>query len=64
MPQQQQDDESPATHAASETERKEYLRDEDEPSLYCPRCDSRLAEMKCKLVCQKCGYYMSCADYY
>lgn len=39
-------------------------KDEDEPSLYCPRCDSRLTEMKCKLVCSKCGYYMSCADYY
>ena len=41
-----------------------HRKDEDEPSLYCPRCDSRLTEMKCKLVCPKCGYYMSCADYY
>ena len=39
-------------------------KDEDEPSLYCPRCGSRLTEMKCKLICEKCGYYMSCADYY
>ena len=39
-------------------------KNEDEPSLYCPRCDSRLTEMKCKLICPKCGYYMSCADYY
>jgi hypothetical protein len=36
----------------------------DEPMLYCPVCSTRLAEMKCKLVCNKCGYYMSCADYY
>ena len=41
-----------------------HLKNEDEPSLYCPRCDSRLTEMKCKLTCEKCGYYMSCADYY
>jgi hypothetical protein len=37
---------------------------EDEPMLYCPVCSTRLASLKCKLFCQKCGYYMSCADYY
>ena len=37
---------------------------ENEPMLYCPVCSSRLAEHKCKLVCTKCGYFMSCADYY
>jgi hypothetical protein len=36
----------------------------DEPMLYCPVCSTRLAERKCKLVCERCGYYMSCADYY
>jgi hypothetical protein len=35
-----------------------------EPMLYCPTCGTRLSERKCKLVCEKCGYYMSCADYY
>jgi hypothetical protein len=37
---------------------------ETEPMLYCPVCNTRLRELKCKLVCDKCGYYMSCADYY
>ena len=37
---------------------------DDEPMLFCPRCNSRLTELKCKLICGKCGYYMSCADYY
>jgi hypothetical protein len=37
---------------------------ENEPMLYCPVCSTRLTELKCKLVCDKCGYYMSCADYY
>ena len=37
---------------------------EDEPMLYCPVCSTRLTELKCKLVCGRCGYYMSCADYY
>jgi hypothetical protein len=32
--------------------------------LYCPVCDVRLLERKCKLYCPRCGYYMSCADYY
>jgi Zn finger protein HypA/HybF involved in hydrogenase expression len=36
----------------------------DEPMLWCPVCSSRLTPHKCKLVCEKCGYYMSCADYY
>jgi hypothetical protein len=37
---------------------------EDEPMLYCPVCSTRLTGRKCKLLCEKCGYYMSCADYY
>jgi hypothetical protein len=38
--------------------------DEAEPMLYCPVCSTRLSQLKCKLVCPQCGYYMSCADYY
>jgi methionyl-tRNA synthetase len=46
-------------------EAKSKLRaDEHEPMLYCPVCSRRLAERKCKLFCEQCGYYMSCADYY
>jgi hypothetical protein len=37
---------------------------EQEPMLYCPVCSRRLTERKCKLLCEQCGYYMSCADYY
>jgi len=36
----------------------------EEPMLYCPVCSTRLISRKCKLICEKCGYYMSCADYY
>ena len=36
----------------------------EDPCLYCPCCSTRLTELKCKLLCPKCGYYMSCADYY
>jgi acetyl esterase len=36
----------------------------DQPMLYCPVCDARLISERCKLKCERCGYYMSCADYY
>lgn len=35
-----------------------------ETCRYCPNCDSRLDEQKCKLICRQCGYFMSCADYH
>lgn len=30
----------------------------------CPNCAANLESSRCKLVCRRCGYYMSCADYY
>jgi methionyl-tRNA synthetase len=48
----------------SEAEQPPVRKQEDEPMLYCPVCSKRLTERKCKLFCEQCGYYMSCADYY
>ncbi len=33
-------------------------------SVFCPTCSSRLQESRCKLICGKCGYFLSCADFY
>ncbi len=30
----------------------------------CPNCGSKLQESRCKLLCPRCHYYMSCSDYY
>lgn len=45
---------------------------EDEPSeqidpaaviLTCANCGAPMDERKCKLIC-RCGYFLSCSDYY
>jgi len=36
----------------------------EDASRFCPICSQRLESRRCKLVCNVCGYYMSCADYY
>ena len=43
---------------------EEAPKEADEPMLFCPVCDLRLSQRKCKLFSERCGYYMSCADYY
>ena len=38
----------------------------DDPAaliLTCANCGARMDERKCKLVC-RCGYFLSCSDYY
>jgi len=47
-----------------EPSRQDSSASDEEPLLYCPICSTRLTGRKCKLLCEKCGYYMSCADYY
>jgi hypothetical protein len=47
------------------------LEDPDEPVavdpgivvLTCANCGAAMDERKCKLIC-RCGYFLSCSDYY
>ena len=50
--------------AVSDPETKASATPDSEPMMYCPVCNQHLEPHKCKLVCTRCGYYMSCADYY
>jgi hypothetical protein len=33
-------------------------------SSFCPNCSTQLVDHRCKLKCPKCGYYLSCSDFY
>lgn len=39
-------------------------RAKDDHSVFCPNCSNKLEQLKCKLLCKRCGYFMSCADFY
>ena len=48
----------------------DWLREPAEPEidpaavlLTCANCGAAMDERKCKLIC-RCGYFLSCSDYY
>ena len=36
---------------------------ERDENRLCLRCGRRLRERSCKLLCDRCGYYLSCSDF-
>jgi len=34
------------------------------PERFCPNCSAELNESRCKLSCARCGFYLSCSDFY
>lgn len=53
-----------ASGQAAELAKETFSRRQEDASRYCPLCSQRLESRRCKLICNVCGYYMSCADYY
>ena len=35
----------------------------DLPLNFCPVCSARLESRHCKMVCARCGYFMSCSEF-
>ena len=56
-------------HEPNGSEKKQELvsvlqNDPETLVLTCPNCGASLTEDRCKLLCPRCHYYMSCSDYY
>jgi hypothetical protein len=56
--------EDPSQSASSTGAVPAAITAHEDASRFCPVCSRRLESRRCKLVCNVCGYYMSCADYY
>jgi len=50
------EDSCPVEFPADRTVIGEYWR-------WCPRCGEELHNRKCKLLCPRCHYFMSCSDF-
>ena len=53
-----------AASAPAEAKQAETARETRHPERFCPNCSAELKESRCKLSCPRCGFYLSCSDFY
>jgi transposase len=46
------------------TEQKEVSIPPADLSTYCPQCGTTLHGWRCKMICENCGFFLSCSDFY
>jgi hypothetical protein len=56
--------ETSASEAAPAPAGKSPRDTSDVPADFCPNCSATLNNFRCKMTCPRCGFFLSCSDFY